>query len=88
MSVSAFLDEDKSSTEYVNANVEEAAALIEKQDIVPAAVAKKALPYCNITCIEGAEMQSMLGGYLGVLMEQNPKAVGGALPDDAFYYIR
>ena len=86
--VAAFLDEYKSSTDYVNANAEEAAALIEKQDIVPAAVAKKALPYCNITCIEGAEMQSMLGGYLGVLMEQNPKAVGGALPDDAFYYSR
>ncbi len=86
--VAAFLDEYKSSTDYVNANVEEAAALIEKQDIVPAAVAKKALPYCNITCIEGAEMQSMLGGYLSVLMEQNPKAVGGALPDDAFYYSR
>jgi NitT/TauT family transport system substrate-binding protein len=72
----------------VNANVEDAAALIEKYDIIPAAVAKKALPYCNITFIEGEEMKTRLGGYLGTLAEQNADAVGGKLPDEGFYYIR
>lgn len=86
--VKAFLDEYKASTAYVNANVEEAASLIEKQDIVPAAVAQKALPYCNITFVEGAEMKTQLDGYLNTLLEQNAKSIGGKLPDDSFYYSR
>lgn len=86
--VDAFMDSYKDSVDYVNSNIDEAAALIEKYDIVPAAVAKKALPYCNITFIEGGELKDKLSGYLNVLMEQNPKAVGGALPSDDFYYSR
>lgn len=86
--VSAFMDSYKNSVEYVNNNIQEAALLIGDYDIVPAEVAEKALPYCNITFIEGSEMRDKLSGYLKVLMEQNPKAVGGALPDEEFYYIR
>lgn len=86
--VAAFMDAYKASTEYVNANIEDAAALIEKYDIIPAAVAQKALPYCNITFIEGEEMKTQLGGYLGTLAEQNADAVGGKLPDEGFYYLR
>jgi NitT/TauT family transport system substrate-binding protein len=86
--VSAFMDSYKKSVDYVNGNVEEAAKLIEKFDIVPAAVAQKALPYCNITFIEGAEMKDKLSGYLSVLLEQNEKSVGGEIPADDFYYER
>ncbi len=86
--VNAFLDSYKESVDYVNANTEDAALLIEKYDIVPAAVATKALPYCNITFIEGDEMKEKLSGYLNVLYEQNPTSVGGSLPSDDFYYIR
>ena len=28
----------------------------------------------------------MLSGYLSVLWEQNPESVGGAMPNDDFYY--
>lgn len=86
--VSAFLDEYKLSTEYVNANVDDAAALSEHFDIIPAAVAKTAIPLCNIVFIDGSDMKDKLSGYLSVLHEQNPKSVGGALPDDGFYYAR
>ena len=86
--VNAFLDSYQESVDYVNANLSDAAALIEKYDIVPAAVAEKALPYCNIAFIEGSEMREKLSGYLNVLFEQNPVSVGGALPADDFYYIR
>lgn len=86
--VSAFLDSYKESVDFVNNSTEDAAALIEKYDIVPAAVAVKALPYCNITFIEGTELKEKLSGYLNVLFDQNPKAVGGKLPDDDFYYSR
>ena len=84
--VSAFLEHYRASVEYVNANVDEAAQLVGQYEIVAAEVAQKALPECNIVFIEGVEMKDSLSGYLSVLFEQNPKSVGGALPDDAFYY--
>lgn len=52
-----------------------------------AAAASKAIPNCNITCISGEEMKNILSGFLKVMYEQNPASVGGALPDDAFYYV-
>lgn len=86
--ISTFLDEYRASAEYVNSNVDDAAALIEKYDIVKAAIAKKALPYCNITFMEGEEMKAAMNGYLQTLYDQAPAAVGKAMPDDAFYYER
>lgn len=84
--VAAFLAEYAASAEYVNANVEEAAQLVEKFDIVKAAVAVKAIPYCNVVFIEGEEMKTQVSGYLSVLFEQDPSSVGGTLPSDDFYY--
>ena len=74
------------SVNFVNANTTDAAELIGSYDIVPAAVAEKALPACNIVYIAGDEMKEKLSGYLNVLFEQNPKAVGGSVPGDDFYY--
>lgn len=84
--VERFLESYGQSVEYVNANVSDAAQLVEKFGIIKAAVAEKAIPKCNIVCIKGAEMKEKLSGYLNVLFEQNPQAVGGALPTDDFYY--
>lgn len=84
--VSAFLEDYAASVEWVNANVAEAAALIGEYGIVDAAVAEKALPACNITCITGADMAEKLSGYLSVLFDQNPASVGGALPENDFYF--
>ena len=86
--VSDFLDAYKASVDYVNAHTEEAAVLVAKYDIAPEAVARKALPLCNIVYIDGEEMIEKLGGYLNVLAGQNPKAVGGAEPDASFYFSR
>ena len=86
--VNAFLDSYKASVDFTNENVAEAAAIIASYDIIPEGVAKKAVPHCSIVCIEGAEMQTKLSGYLNVLFEQNPSAVGGAVPNDDFYYQR
>lgn len=85
--VAAFLAEYKDSAEWVNANNEEASQLIEKYGITKAAIAKKALPHCNIVFMDGAEMKEALSGYLAILFDQNPKAVGGKLPADDFYAI-
>jgi NitT/TauT family transport system substrate-binding protein len=82
-----FLDEYTNSTAYVNAQVDEASALVEKFDIFQAEPMKKAIPYCNITLIRGEEMKEKVGGYLTALFNQEPKSVGGKLPDDNFYYL-
>ncbi len=85
----AFLNEYQKSVAFANDNLDESAALTEKYGIVPAAaIAKKAIPYCNITFIEGTEMKEKLSGYLKALFDQNPQSVGGTLPDDAFYFSR
>ena len=86
--VGLFLDEFKASVEAINADVEAGAALVESFDIVKAPVAKKAIPNCNIQFMEGAEMKAAVSGYLQTLFDQNPKAVGGAMPTDEFYYER
>lgn len=84
--LAAFMEEYKASTEYVNANVSDAAQLVEKFGLFKAAIAEKAIPLCNITFISGGDMKEPMEGYLGVLFEQNPKSVGGALPESDFYY--
>ena len=85
--VKTFLEEYAASTTYANEAPAEAAQLIEKYGIVKAAVAEKAIPYCNIVCIAGEDMKQMVSGYFEVLFAQNPKAVGGELPGDDFYLI-
>lgn len=84
--IQQFLADYASSVDYVHSNNAEAAQLVEKFDIVPAAVAEKALPECNICLITGAEMQEKLSGYLNVLYQAAPESVGGALPLADFYY--
>jgi NitT/TauT family transport system substrate-binding protein len=83
----AFMEEYNASAGYTNENIDEASALAEKFDIFKAAVIKKAIPYCGITLIRGEEMTKKVQGYLTALYNQNPKAVGGALPDENFYYL-
>ena len=85
--VENFLKDFAASAQYANEHVPETAALIGELGIVPAPVAQKALPFCNIVCLTGEEMQTALSSYLQVLYDLNPASVGGALPADSFYYI-
>ncbi|MGI5982638.1 MAG: ABC transporter substrate-binding protein [Sakamotonia sp.] len=85
--VDSFLAEHEASIRFTSEDPDTASQLIEAAGIVPkAAVAKKALPGCNIAFLSGEEMKTALSGYLKVLFDQNPASTGGALPDDAFYY--
>ena len=83
--VKSFLADYAESVNYVNANIEDAAALIEKHDIMAAAVAKKAIPNANIVCYTGAEMKDALSSCYNVLLNQNAKIIGGQMPGDDFY---
>jgi NitT/TauT family transport system substrate-binding protein len=84
----AFMAEYTASAAFVNENIEEASTLVEKFDIFKAAPTKKAIPYCNITLIQGDEMKEKVSGYLAALFAQNPQSVGGKLPADDFYYMQ
>jgi len=83
--VQKFIKEYKESVSFVNANVDGAAQLVEDFGIFSAQVAKKAIPYCNITFIEGSEMKTKVSAYLKVLFDQNAASVGGVMPGDDFY---
>ena len=86
--VAAFLNEYAASTEYANTNPAETSVMVEKYGIVKAPIAEKALPKCNIVCLTGTDMTAAAEGYLKVLFDQNPQAVGGALPGSDFWYIQ
>ena len=85
--VQEFLSQYEQSVAYTQEDTAGAAALVGQYDIVPEAVAQKALPECNITFIKGEEMQAKLSAYLQTLLDQNPKSIGGQLPGDDFYYL-
>ena len=84
--IADFLEEAAASASYINANTEDGAVLVEKYGIVAAAVAKNAIPYCNITFITGNEIKTALSSYLEILYNQKAESVGSALPGDNFYY--
>lgn len=87
--VSRFMDNYKKSVEFVNSNPADASVLVEKHGIMPkASIAQAAIPNCNITFIEGAEMKDVLSANLNVLFNANPKSIGGSMPGDDFYYSR
>ena len=83
-----FLSHHQASAAFTNENPEEAAKWIAALGIVPdAKIAESAIPYCNITCIRGEEMKNALEGYLKTLYDLDSATVGGALPQEDFYYI-
>jgi NitT/TauT family transport system substrate-binding protein len=86
--VAAFMEEHQASAQSMNSDVENGAKLAAASEIIAKEpIALKAIPKCNITYIDGADMKQALSGYLEVLYEQNPESIGGALPGDDFYYI-
>ena len=76
---------DQSSAEYANHSIDETAALLEKYDVFKAAIAKKAIPYCNVVFLTGKEMKEHATAYLQVLYDQNPSSIGGSLKEEMFY---
>ncbi len=80
-----FLEDYAASVDFVNSQPEKAGEIIGELGIVDAAIAEKAIPYCNIVCITGDKVKERLDGYLEVLFTANPASTGGSLPDDEFY---
>lgn len=85
--VEAFLKSYEASIAYLTSNTDSAAAMIEKHGIfTKAAIAKQAIPKCNVCYLDGAEMKAAMQNYLKILYNLKPESVGGSLPDDGFYY--
>jgi NitT/TauT family transport system substrate-binding protein len=85
--VEQFMKDYKESIEAVNNDIEGTAALCESYGIItPAAIAKKAIPFCNIVFQTGKEMKTNLSAYLQFLFDRKPASIGGKLPADEFYY--
>ncbi|MCM1569236.1 MAG: ABC transporter substrate-binding protein [Roseburia sp.] len=84
--VKSFLEEHKNSVQSLGENPDKAAALcVEAGIVAKEAVAQKAIPECNITCITGEAMKEALESYLQVLYERAPESVGGSMPGADFY---
>ncbi len=83
-----YLDLSKQSTDYCLTNLEQVAAWTEEfETFLNPDIAKDAIPECNICTITGLEMKTILSGFLQIMYDLNPEAVGGAMPGDDFYYL-
>lgn len=85
--VSKFLVDHNNSVKAIVTNLEQTADRVAELGIVAKApIAAKAIPFCNIVCITGADLKPTLEGYLKTLFDANPKSIGGSMPGDDFYY--
>lgn len=83
-----FLEDYEASIAYLSEDTDSAAQLIEATGIFnKAAVAKKAIPNCNVCFMAGDEMKNAMSQFLSIMFEVAPASVGGAVPGDDFYYI-
>ena len=86
--VAKFLDDYSMSVEFIKAGSDEAISDIVAAGILPKeAIAKKALPNCNICFIEGKAMKDAMSVFYEKLFAADNKSIL-ALPDDNFYYSR
>ncbi|MBE6712199.1 MAG: ABC transporter substrate-binding protein [Ruminococcaceae bacterium] len=84
-----FLDDYNASQKNVNTSLTAGAKHVVEAKILPSEIlAKKAIPGCNITFIEGKEMKAAVEKCLQVLFDADTKSVGGKLPSEDIYYAR
>ncbi len=82
-----FLKEYEASVKYTQTDPDGTAALVVKYGIMAdKALAKKALPGCNIVFISGGDMKSGIESLYEVFFAADPKSIGGKLPEEDFYY--
>lgn len=87
--IAQFLSDYEGSVAFVNGDTAAAAEKVAEYGILPsAAVAEKAIPNCHIVLIHGADMRAQVEPLLQLLYDANPASVGGALPEDDFYYAQ
>lgn len=87
--VEDFLKQYEESVKWVLENPKDASIMVEKNEIMPsAALVEKAIPFCGISFVTAQEAKVNLNSFYKVLFDSNPASVGGAMPDDTFYFER
>lgn len=86
--VKTFLADYAASVEFVNSQPAEAAKDIVAAGILPKEkLAEAAIPLSKIVFVQGEEMKAQLSPLFEILHAAEPKAVGGQLPDEGFWYV-
>ena len=86
--VKLFMQEHKDSAAAATADLDTTAEKVAELGIVEKPeIAKLAIPECNITYVDGADMKAAIADYLTVLYNMAPEFVGGKLPGDDFYFV-
>ena len=86
--VKLFMQEHKDSAAAATADLDTTAEKVAELGIVEKPeIAKLAIPECNITYVDGADMKAAIADYLTVLYNMAPESVGGKLPGDDFYFV-
>lgn len=85
--VEKFLEEYEASIKFATQNIDETSTYCETYKITAsAAIAKKAIPTCNLCYVTGNDMKTNVKGYLNVLFNADSTSIGGKLPADDLYY--
>jgi len=85
--VRQILDAVRDSIEWVSANPADAGVLVEKHEMgLRAAIVAASVPRSNHTFIPAAEGKAAILSLLKAFFEVTPDSIGGALPDDGFFW--
>lgn len=92
--IDRFLEEYRASIAFLSEEIDAAAKCIVTAGVytnpqgedAAIAIVKKAIPKCNVAFLAGDDMKVALSEFLSVMYKAAPASVGGALPQDNFYY--
>jgi len=86
--VAAFMDAYAQSIVFMTTELDAAAQLAVDFGLIgDVYIARAALPRTHMVFITAEDKRRNLNGFFRVLYEANPQSVGGAVPDDAFFFI-
>lgn len=81
-----YLKELDQAIQWLNRNPEQAGILAERYVQVSASAIRKGLPRCNLSFKTAGESREEIERFLLRLLEIEPNAIGGKLPDEKIYY--
>ena len=85
--IKRFNEEYATSLEWYKTHPKEAGVLVEKYiAMLDADAVADSIKYVQLTDVNAQDSKKDLNFFLEVLKNNNPKSIGGKIPDDAFYY--
>ncbi len=84
--VRSLMQDIEASINWVEAEPQEAAQMVEEAGIMKAALAEQAIPNLELTYVTGATLQTMVESYVETLLQYAPATIGGAMPSANIYW--